>query len=205
MAMQRDSYHHGDLRQALINAALELVTDQDVRSLSLREVARRVGVSHTAPYRHFADKDALLATVAEEGFETLSCSLQAGTQQQTDDPLKQLEAAGVAYVRYAIEHPSHYRVMFGAYEVNKQTYLSLADASKQALMVLVNVIVEGQKAGVVRSGEPRQLAQAAWALVHGLAMLLIDGRLSVTEEQTLNSLSSFITRMLIEGLAKSDS
>lgn len=197
---QKQTYHHGDLRQALIDAALELVVEKDVSSLSLREVARRVGVSHTASYRHFADKQALLAAVAEEGFQVLSHYLEEAVQQPTPDPLKRLEAAGIAYVRYAIEHSSHYRVMFGAYPANKQTHPSLADASTQAFMVLVNAIVEGQKAGVVRLGEPVQLGWAAWALVHGLAMLLIDGRLPVTEKQALNSLSSFITRILIEGL-----
>jgi AcrR family transcriptional regulator len=201
MATRRDTYHHGDLRQALINAALELVTEQDARSLSLREVARRVGVSHTAPYRHFADKDALLATVAEEGFEMLSHSLQAAMESLTADPLQQLEAVGVAYVRYAIEHPSHYRVMFGAYGADEETHPSLAKASRQAFMVLMNVIVMGQSAGVMRTGEPQQLAQAAWSLVHGLAMLLLDGQLPVTESRAFESLSGFIVRILIEGLA----
>ena len=199
---QKATYHHGDLRQALIDAAIELVAEKDISSLSLREVARQVGVSHTAPYRHFADKDALLAALAEEGFQVLGRALEAAVQQATSNPLEQLEASGVAYVRYAIEHPSHYRVMFGAYGANKEAHPSLADASRQAFMVLVNVIAEGQKAGVMRSGEPTQLAISAWALVHGLAMLLLDGQLPVTENREIDSLSSFITQILVEGLAK---
>lgn len=200
MATQRDTYHHGDLRQALINAALELLTEQDVRSLSLREVARRAGVSHTAPYRHFADKDALLATVAEEGFGMLTHSLEVAAQQATDDPLQQLEAIGVAYVDFALEHPSHYQMMFGNYEANlEETTTSLADAAQQSFMVLVNVIVAGQEAGVLRTEEPTQLAQAAWALVHGLAMLIIDGQLPMTQNQAIAS--SFVVLVFVEGLA----
>lgn len=196
----RETYHHKELRQALIDAALELIVEKDVGSLSLREVARRVGVSHAAPYRHFADKDALLAAVAEEGFELLSITLKEAMQQASSDPLKQVQACGVAYVRYALAHPSHYRIMFGAYGATAQHYPTLADAAMQAFMVLVNSIIAGQKAGMIRSEDPKQLATAAWSLVHGLAMLIIDGQIPIKESQAVASLSSFITQTLIEGL-----
>ncbi len=196
---QKQTYHHGDLQQALIEAAIALIAEKDVSSLSLREVARRVGVSHAAPYRHFADKDALLAAVAREGFQGLSEAMKLGLQQAPPDPLKRLEATGMAYVGYAIAHPSYYRVMFGAYR--SEGYPSLEQASQEAFGVLVGVIVEGQGAGVVRSGEPRQLAWVAWSLVHGLAMLLIDGQLPVTEGSAIESLTSVAARTLIEGLA----
>lgn len=185
----------------LLGAALELVAEKEVRSLSLREVARRAGVSHTAPYRHFADKEALLAALTEEGFQFLGHSLQKAVQQALRDPLKQLEASGEAYVRYAIAHPAHYRVMFGTYGENEQTHPSLVEASRQAFMVLVNVIAEGQSAGVMRPGESKQLAWAAWSLVHGLAMVLIAGQLPVTESREIDALSGFIVRVFIEGLA----
>jgi AcrR family transcriptional regulator len=201
--MSKKTYHHGDLRRALIDAALEIVAEKDVNSVSLREVARRVGVSHTSPYRHFADKDALLAALATEGFEMLSKVLKETVEDTNPNPLKQVEATGIAYVRYAIEHPSHYRVMFGAYEAAcKEKYPTLAEAGEQTFMVLVDAIIEGQNAGLIRSGEPQQLAQAAWALVHGLAMLLIDGLIPIKETDAIASLSSAVTGTLIEGLAK---
>ena len=92
---EKSNYHHGDLRQALIDGAIALIAEQDISSLSLREVARRVGVSHAAPYRHFADKEALLAAVAEEGFIRLTASMRQQQQMVFDDPLQRLQATGV--------------------------------------------------------------------------------------------------------------
>lgn len=202
MVTQRENYHHGDLRQALIDAALELVAEKDVSSLSLREVARRVGVSHAAPYRHFEDKEALLVAVAQEGFGMLRHCIEEATQH-IPNLLERLEAGCIAYVRYALEHPSHYRVMFGAYGAKAKTNTSLAEVAKQTYMPLVNAIAEGQSTGVMRAGDPEYLAKAVWASLHGLAMLLIDGQLPETESGAIESLSRSTTRLLMEGLLTS--
>lgn len=209
MTQQKDSYHHGDLRQALVEAAIELIAQQDVSSLSLREIARRVGVSHAAPYRHFADKDALLATLAEEGFRGLADALNTAVKQAPEHPLQRLEASGVAYVEYAFAHPSHYRVMFGWYrseqlasdnQRKRDTNPAVFTASQQAFMVLVNIVIEGQAKGVIRSGEPKQLAWVAWSLVHGLAMLLIDAQLPLSNAADIVSIANFMTKTLTQGL-----
>lgn len=200
MVIQRDTYHHGDLRQTLINAALELISEHDINKLSLREVARRVGVSHAAPYRHFPDKDALLAAIAQEGFHVLTHYLEEAVQKVADDPLKQLQASGVAYVQFAIDRSSHYRVMFGAFRANNPDHPALTKAGQAALAVLVNVIVVGQTAGVVSLGDPRQLAWVAWSLVHGLAMLLIDNQLPISDETAIASIASLATQTLIQGI-----
>lgn len=198
----RETYHHGDLRQTLIEAALELVSEKNVESLSLREVARRVGVSHAAPYRHFADKDALLAAVAAEGFQMLRCQMETAMYQAPPVPLKQLQAIGIAYVRFALDHAAHYRLMFGAYGTpSAPLHPALAEAAMQASMVLVNSIIAGQQVGVIRKEHPQQLAWAAWALVHGLAMLLMDNQIAMTDPQAITTLSTFITQTLIKGLA----
>lgn len=214
MIVERETYHHGDLRQALIEAALELVAEKDVSSLSLREVTRKAGVSHAAPYRHFEDKEALLAAVAEQGFGMFNDALEEATQDIAN-PLERLEAGFIAYVRYAIENPSHYRILFGAYGANaEKTYPSLAAAIKQAFKQFVNTIAQGQHLGAIRAGNPEQLAQAVWALSHGLAMLLIDGQLTYKEIEGMSndttlcvyeSLFRFTTRLLMEGLLCSDS
>ncbi len=201
MTADKDSYHHRDLRSALIKAAIELIAEKDVSSLSLREVARRVGVSHTAPYRHFANKQALLAAVAQEGFQGLTNALNSAIEEAPQHPWRRLEASGVAYVQYAIAHPSHYRVMFGSAGGDKgAVYPCVVAASQQAFAILVNIITDGQMQGAIRPGEPKQLAWVAWSLVHGLAMLLIDGQLPLSEPAKIASVAHFTTKILTEGL-----
>jgi AcrR family transcriptional regulator len=198
---EKSAYHHGDLRQALIDGAISLIAEQDVSSLSLREVARRVGVSHAAPYRHFQDKESLLAAVAEEGFIGLTEAMNRGIEQAPDEPLKRLEATGVAYVQFAVTHPSHYRVMFGSCQGEQALHPERAQAGWQAFKVLFDAIEAGQSALAVRAGDTMQLGWVAWSTVHGLAMLLIDGRLPVSQAQDIEALSEFVTRTLIAGLA----
>ena len=202
MKTERENYHHGDLRQALIDAALELVVEKDVSSVSLREVARKAGVSHAAPYRHFEDKEALLAAVAQEGLEMFNYSLQEANQHITN-PLEKLEVGCTAYVRYAIAHPSYYRIMFGAGGVNvEKKYPSLANSIQQSWMQFVNIIAQGQSLGLIRPGDPEQLAQGVWALTHGLAMLVLDGQITLNDSREIDFRSRFTIRLLVEGLMK---
>jgi AcrR family transcriptional regulator len=199
---ERETYHHGDLRQALIEAALELVSEKDMDSVSLREVARRVGVSHAAPYRHFADKETLLAAVAQEGFQMLHHTLEAVLHKAPLSPPRRLQEIGVAYVDFALKHCSHYRLMFSAYgATSAQQNPELEQAATQAFMVLVNSIKIGQQEGVIRLDDSEKLALAAWSLTHGLAMLLMDGQIPIQTSQSVALLSSFITQILVEGLA----
>ena len=201
--MSREPYHHGDLRQALITAALELISEKTVEGVSLREVARRVGVSHAAPYRHFADKEALLVAVAKDGFQMLHHQLEVAMQSSPANPVKQIQDSGIAYIGFALEHPSHYHLMFGTYRATSaQQNSELELAARQVFMVLVGVIVRGQQAEVIRADDPEQLALTAWALVHGWAMLCIDGQIPLSSDQSTHHLGGFFTQILIEGLAK---
>lgn len=203
-AQAKPAYHHGDLRQALVDAALAIVAErQDARSVSLREVARRVGVSQAAPYRHFADKEALLAAVAEEGFQRLLADLQANAAAAIADPLQRLRASGVAYVTFAIAHPAHYRVMFGSFQADNLAYPTLTAVGREAFAVMVKAIVAGQSVGLVKAGDPRQLARVTWSLVHGLAMLLIEHQLPITEQAEILSLAQLATATLVDGLQPS--
>lgn len=193
-------YHHGDLRQALIDGALALINEKkDARTLSLREVARRAGVSNAAPYRHFADKDALLAALAEKGFRMLTAFLRKGVDS-ADDPLLGLQASGVGYVRFAIAHPSYYRVMFSAFQPEDATCSELNEAGDESFSVLVEAIIAGQSAGKVKSGAPQQLAWVAWSMVHGLAMLVIERQLPLMDEASVVAFAETATQALMEGL-----
>jgi AcrR family transcriptional regulator len=177
MARKRaDRYHHGDLSRSLLQEALRTIEKGGVAALTLRNVGEKLGVSRTALYRHFADKSALLAAVATEGFRTLREQTQMAWDEHGGGR-KGLEAMGVAYVQFAVAHPSHYRVMFGGYVRSAAPDSDLATEGEGAFRVLVNAIVSQQTDGEIRDDNPLALAQYIWANVHGIAMLAIDGQL----------------------------
>jgi AcrR family transcriptional regulator len=194
------TYHHGELRENLIEAAITLINEKGISDLSLRQLARYVGVSHNAPYRHFETKQALLIAVAEEGFIALRKRLEEAKIGSSEDARDQLRAIGIAYVQFALTHPAHYQVMFGDYRNHCCESASLAEVSKQAFGVLVNIIQEGQDQGIFREGNTINLARVAWSLVHGQAMLKLDHRLQIESETEFNAFLSFSTEMLIEGI-----
>ena len=173
--MRRDSYHHGDLKRALTSAALTLVAEKGPKGFTLTEAARRAGVSAAAPYRHFADKAELLATVAEQGFHELHADLTAAADAASEPKARVIEL-GRAYVRWAVAHPDHYQVMFGAENV-KADHPTLAAAAEQAFGDLLDAINRCQEAGIVEGQDPREIAAPLWSLVHGVASLAIGGEL----------------------------
>jgi AcrR family transcriptional regulator len=174
-------YHHGDLRRALIETALQLVTEEQDWTFSLREVARRAGVSHRAPYNHFPEKLDLLAAVAAVGFERLRDGLLRAAAS-SDAVAAQLDAVCRAYMRLGLENPALYRLMFGpalseAGSTDRPALARLAGA--QARAVLEDVILRGGRSGAF-AVSPDSLqdvalaALAAWSAVHGLTMMAID-------------------------------
>jgi len=174
-------YHHGDLRQALIGAARELLSKDQGDGFSLREVAAHAGVSHNAPYNHFADKRELLTAVAATGFEALRERMLAASAN-IDNPEAAFIQSGIAYVRFGVENPSLFRLMFGSgLSVIKQDSTSLLGlAAAGAKNVLEQIIRRGVLAGVFappsRGPKGQQvLVLAAWSMVHGLTTLAIDG------------------------------
>jgi AcrR family transcriptional regulator len=172
---RRDSYHHGDLKRALTSAALVLVAEKGPKGFTLTEAARRAGVSTAAPYRHFADKAELLATVAEQGFRELHADLAAAADRASD-PKDRVIELGRTYVRWAVTHPDYYQVMFGT-ESLKAEHPGLAVAAEQAFGDLLDAITKCQHAGTVPGDDPREIAAPLWSLVHGLASLGIGGDL----------------------------
>jgi AcrR family transcriptional regulator len=175
-------YHHGDLRRALLEEALRTIQAGGVEALTLRAVGEKLGVSRTALYRHFSDKQALLAVVGREGFRMLRLALTDALEQHGRGP-DGFEAMGVAYVQFAVTHPSHYRVMFGRFIESCSKDAELVQEATAAFQVLVDSLVEQQQAGLVRRDDPIILARFIWAIVHGIAMLVIDGQLRGVDER----------------------
>ncbi len=183
MTVPRTHYHHGDLRRALIEDGTALLREQGIEGLTLRAVARRAGVSHSALYRHFPDKAALLAAIATEGFEALVTALDKVAAHHPDDPATQLTEAGVAYVLLALHWPQRAQLMFDGPLDPDTSGEALRSASDKAFAALVRIIDLGQRAGIYAPGDPRELALSAWALVHGLAMLMIAGCIEETDSE----------------------
>jgi AcrR family transcriptional regulator len=195
-------YHHGNLRSALLAEAVCVLAEADVASLSLRELARRLGVSHAAPYRHFADKDALLAAIAQQGFDLLAAEVEAAAAQHPEEPSHQLADTGWAYVRFALHQPQHFQVMFGRGTPPQTSQPELLVAGQHAFGSLLRVIETGQRIGRLVSGEPRELAVAAWSQVHGLATLLLDGQLAVADDAECEALVRRCAQIQYGGLGR---
>jgi AcrR family transcriptional regulator len=178
MSKSSGPYHHGDLRAACLRAARELLDEDGGAGLSLRAVARRAGVSPTAPYRHFAGREELVSTIAAEGYRELAgCLAEAHPAPLT--PVD-LAAVGVAYVRFALEHPALFRVMFTEPCDPSNDERAAAAAATSAY---VDALV--RRAFPEAGADVRALSTAVWALVHGLAVLHLDGKLDASTQEAV--------------------
>ena len=199
----RRRYHHGDLRRALVDAALDLVDRGGPEALTLRAAARHAGVTHAAPYRHFADKTALLAAVAEEGFRSMGSELGTAVAGAGSNARARLGAVAHAYARFAVTQPSRFRVMFGPEVADKSAHPGLRRAVQDTLSELVATVVAGQEAGFVRGGDPEDIGLAVLSLLHGLTSVVLDGHLQgrgIGAEQ-LPGLVDRMSQILYAGIA----
>lgn len=192
----RRTYHHGDLRRTLIATALSLVEEQDVSVLTLREVARRAGVTHSAPYHHFPTKAALLAALAEEGFRALYTEQLQAVAKAGPDPVKRLTALGQAYVRFASTHPGHFRVMYRSNLDGWSGYPEVLEAAQLSFVLLTSTADETIRKGGLED-DLVDLTLAAWSVVHGLATLWLDGPLKrlpmLTGDDTIEEVAARVT------------
>ncbi|MET0591791.1 MAG: TetR/AcrR family transcriptional regulator [Polyangiaceae bacterium] len=175
----KEGYHHGDLRRALLDATLRLVEQKGPQGFTLRAAARAAGVSPGAPYHHFEDKDALLAAVAEEGFELFGNVLRNAAKVEAPSSRMRAQNVGVAYVLFAVEHPTRFRVMVGYGVQSRMNQVALAGAALSAYKLVRDVLVDGVK--TKEGGEIGDFEVLGWwSVVHGLAFLTIDGHLGKT-------------------------
>ena len=175
-----------------------MIAEGGAASVTMRAIGGRLGVSRSAPYRHFADRSALLVAVAAAGFEQLRDRLRALDAGRKRDSLARLRRIGEEYVRFALENPAHYRLMYGKEALSRQNLPELRDAANPLFDELVVVIRASQRSGVIRRQDPQAQAYVAWSAVHGLASLLIEGQIQA--EVDPDKLIRQTTRTLIEGM-----
>jgi AcrR family transcriptional regulator len=190
-------YHHGNLRDALLRRAEEVLASSGVDALSLRGLARDVGVSHAAPRRHFADRQALLDALAEDGFERLGDAMDRAVDARGDRSfVERLTALAEAYVGFAVDHPALLDVMFTG-KHRPGVPASLTAAGARAFTAPLALIVSGQASGDVVPGEVERVATSAWAAIHGLAAMSGAGLLA---EDALPGLAAETAERLVLGL-----
>lgn len=201
-AEPKTSYHHGDLRNALIAAAERLLAEQAGKPFTLREVARAAGVSHNAPYNHFADRRALLAAIATRGFDDLTAKLLRDLAAvDVEDVAASIRATAISYVAYAVAYPARYQLMFSA-ELAGCEDGAFQAAGERAFKVLQDLIAKGVSSGRLRGDPLGTHALTAWSLVHGFGTLVLDGRVTVPSgDEALAVLADTIAATLVDGLA----
>ncbi len=178
--MPAKKYHHGDLKNALIQAGVEILSKEGMEGLSLRKVAQRAGVSHSAPYSHFPDKQSLVAAISTEGFNQLYSELDAAILAYPKNPRKQLQEGIRAYVQFALNNTDTFKIMFsGALEKEKE-YPSFVAISSKTFQRVVDVVRACQEAGLLHSSSAEMMAVAVWGQVHGIVSLALEGQISHT-------------------------
>lgn len=195
-----DTYHHGDLRNALLQAAQAQLAKDGPAGLSLRGLARAAGVSHTAPYRHFRNRDALLQALRAHGLARLRDAMRSAVAAVPHGPEEQLAAAGTAYVRLGVQQPALARLMFG----DVAGAAALAASGETAPAELERIIVRGIEAGVFRQRDVQELVTVAWTAMHGLAMLVTSGMLQTDPDdpQALETLVGTLLKNVIYGIMR---
>lgn len=189
------SYHHGDLRGALLSAALELLERDGPDALSLRKLARTVGVSPMAPYHHFADREALLAAVATAGFERLQ-ERKVETGRAHSSPREALAAGAASYVRFVLDNPNLYRLMRGPAFADRNRYPDLHRAASAPARTLLAMLRDLEAEHRLPGLTKHEAAEMLWALAHGVGTLAMDGQI---ESKTAPDLAQRAAAAMIEG------
>jgi AcrR family transcriptional regulator len=178
--MPRKPYHHGDLKNALIKAGVDILSKEGIEGLSLRKVAQRAGVSHNAPYFHFPDKQSLIAAISTEGFKQLYDELDATIVAHPDQPEKQLLDGAKAYVQFAMNNTDTFKIMFSGVLEKEKEYPAFVEISQKTFQRVVDVVRTCQEAGVLRATAPEIMAVSLWGQIHGIVSLMLEGQISHT-------------------------
>ena len=186
-ARRAAAYHHGDLRKALHDTAASILEEEGLAALSLRAVARKAGVSHAAPYRHYPNHEALLVELAVEGFEELRAAISSAAAAP-DNRMDRITGIGGAYMRFASKHPALTQLMFGPQIPNRDAIPSLTDAA-DAIGAEIGAALEDPALGL-----------AVWAAVHGLAMLIVENVIDLGQRRAGNAVLPTRAEILLRSL-----
>lgn len=212
-----DTYHHGNLKESLLQTALEMIDTEGLEAITLRELSQRLGTSRSAIYRHFASKDALMKEVISSGFQKLDLAVSPAFNDADKPFLERFHAMGMAYVTFAMHNPNLYRLLFGPAMSREREEmcendkpglhrLKNGDSSDEVLQndeesgfhKLASIIIEGQRQKIFRNDDPVLIATTVWALLHGFSSLVIDGHISVSSN--VQAIYETNYRLLLEGL-----
>lgn len=202
---EHNNYHHGNLKEKLLKTAADLLIKHGPTDLSLRKVAQAAGVSHAAPYRHFNNKNSLLAAIAQQGFITLEAQISLVAQKFYNDPQNQLIETCVVYVEFIMLSPEIAQLMFGGHiDINRDK--ALLDASENTLTSLLNVMQKGSQHGLYIKHDPQALTLAVRSMIHGFAMLIIGKQMSSTidSKQQARILTRMLCEMLLSGIGTNE-
>ncbi len=193
-----DQYHHGDLKNALIQAGIEILSKEGLQAFSLRSVAKRAGVSHAAPYSHFADKEALIAAIAAEGYRKLYAKL-AAAQQSSSDPLTRLQETAFAYLQFALDEPDHFKITFSGVVEAEKNYPEYVEQSQRCYALVVELVTECQIHGLFVEENVQFLAVSIWSSIHGFAQLALANQFpgALLKEYSIWDIFRFHLRQLL--------
>lgn len=196
---QKATYRHGDLKNGLIQSALQLVQQRSNVEFTLRELAEKTGVTHAAAYRHFKSKNEIMLAIAQDGFDILKGYFKAVTENDPGD----IKSLGISYVKFSIENPHYFRVMFHPDIRHPEKGESHEMVGGDAFLILEACIQYNQKNGIFTTRPSYELSLTAWSLVHGLSVLWTSGNLSpIPSGQKIEpmKMAQSISDVLMEGL-----
>jgi AcrR family transcriptional regulator len=197
-------YHHGDLRRVLIDAALKLAEEGGPEAVSVREAARRAGVSPGAPFRHFDSRAALMTAVAEEAQRRFRAEIEAALKEPARDPLKRFRAFGLAYLRWAMQNPAHFEIISSGRHFDHDAATALSRDNAELIALTERMLSEASAAGSLRAADLKAVKIAGRALVYGFARMKIDGhfpRWGVADAK-VDRMAEAVVDLFIAGLAK---
>ena len=191
--MPSKKYHHGDLKNAHIKAGVEILAKEGVSGLSLRKVAQHAGVSHSAPYAHFPDKQSLIAAISTEGFNQLYAELEAAVSPYSKNPKKQLIEGARAYVRFAEKHTDTFKIMFSDVLEKEKDYPSFVEISSKTFKLVVEVVQACQSAAILPAAPADLMAVSVWGQLHGIVSLALEGQVphTILDRHNIQEIVSF--------------